>query len=92
MIWAARFLPPLWPPGGRWPEIRPSHGRSRLPAVTAAPATRMVVHWPKRIKAKGDIRSQFHHVIDIAPTILEAASLPEPTSVNGTASDSQSRA
>jgi hypothetical protein len=42
-----------------------------------------IVHWPKRIKAKGEIRSQFHHVIDVAPTILEAAGLPEPVSVNG---------
>jgi arylsulfatase A-like enzyme len=41
------------------------------------------VHWPNRIKAKGEIRSQFHHVIDVAPTILEAAGLPEPVSVNG---------
>ena len=42
-----------------------------------------IVHWPKGIKAKGELRSQFHHVIDIAPTILEAAGLPEPLSVNG---------
>ena len=44
----------------------------------------MVIHWPKGIKDKGGIRTQFSHVIDIAPTILEAATLPEPTSVNGT--------
>jgi len=44
----------------------------------------MVVHWPKGITAKGELRSQWHHVIDIAPTILEAAQLPEPKSVNGT--------
>jgi hypothetical protein len=44
----------------------------------------MVVHWPKKIKAKGDVRSQFGHVIDVAPTILEAAGLPEPKVVNGT--------
>ncbi|MGN6547633.1 MAG: arylsulfatase, partial [Aureliella sp.] len=42
-----------------------------------------VVRWPKGIKAKGEIRSQFHHVIDIAPTILEAARLPQPESVCG---------
>jgi arylsulfatase len=44
----------------------------------------MVVHWPSRIKAKGELRSQFHHVIDVAPTVLEAAGLPEPKAVNGT--------
>jgi len=43
----------------------------------------MVVHWPKRIKAKGEMRSQWHHVIDVAPTILAAAGLPEPRVVNG---------
>jgi arylsulfatase len=42
-----------------------------------------IVHWPKGIKAKGEVRSQFHHVIDIAPTILEAAGLPQPVSVEG---------
>ena len=41
-----------------------------------------VVHWPRGIKAKGEIRSQFHHVIDIAPTILEIAGLPAPAIVN----------
>jgi len=44
----------------------------------------MVIHWPRRIRAKGEIRSQFHHVIDIAPTVLESAGLPEPRRVNGT--------
>jgi arylsulfatase len=44
----------------------------------------MVIHWPNGIKDKGSLRSQFSHVVDIAPTILEAASLPEPKSVNGT--------
>jgi arylsulfatase len=44
----------------------------------------LIVHWPNGIKAKGELRSQWHHVIDIAPTILKAAGLPEPKSVNGT--------
>ena len=42
-----------------------------------------IVHWPNGINAKGEIRTQFHHVIDVAPTLLEAAGLPQPASVNG---------
>lgn len=44
----------------------------------------MVMFWPKGFKDKDQIRSQWHHVIDIAPTVLEAAHLPQPTEVNGT--------
>jgi arylsulfatase A-like enzyme len=42
-----------------------------------------IVHWPAGIKSSGEIRSQFSHVIDVAPTVLDAAGLPEPTFVNG---------
>ena len=44
-----------------------------------------IVHWPKGFKAKGELRTQFHHIIDIAPTLLEAAGLPQPDAVNGIA-------
>ncbi len=44
-----------------------------------------IVHWPRRIAAKGELRHQFCHVVDVAPTILEAAGLPEPIEVNGVA-------
>jgi len=44
----------------------------------------MAIRWPRGIKSKGELRTQFHHVIDVAPTILEAARLPEPKVVNGT--------
>jgi arylsulfatase A-like enzyme len=42
-----------------------------------------IVHWPSRIQDKGGLRSQFCHVIDVAPTVLELAGIPEPTTVNG---------
>jgi arylsulfatase A-like enzyme len=45
----------------------------------------MVIAWPNRIKDAGGIRHQFHHVIDIVPTILDAAGIPAPKMVNGIA-------
>jgi arylsulfatase A-like enzyme len=42
-----------------------------------------IVHWPNGIRAKGEVRAQFHHVIDVAPTVLDAAGIPEPTTVHG---------
>ncbi len=43
----------------------------------------MVMHWPKGFTSKGEIRSQWHHVNDVAPTILEATTLPAPKMING---------
>jgi arylsulfatase A-like enzyme len=43
----------------------------------------MIMHWPKGITAKGEVRSQFHHVIDVAATVLDAAGIPEPDFVDG---------
>lgn len=42
-----------------------------------------IVSWPNGIAARGETRSQFAHVIDVAPTVLEAAGIPEPSTVNG---------
>jgi arylsulfatase len=43
----------------------------------------LVVHWPKGIKGKGEVRSQYHHIADIAPTILEAADVSVPETYHG---------
>src|SRR5450432_45841 len=56
-------------------QIPSNYGGTRNPVI---------VSWPKHIKAINEVRTQWHHLIDIAPTVLEAAHLPEPTSVNGT--------
>jgi arylsulfatase A-like enzyme len=42
-----------------------------------------IVHWPKGFNAKGEVRPQFHHIIDVAATVLDAAGLPEPDFVHG---------
>jgi arylsulfatase A-like enzyme len=42
-----------------------------------------IVHWPRGVEARGEVRTQFHHVIDVAPTILAVAGLPEPAVVDG---------
>jgi arylsulfatase len=44
----------------------------------------MVISWPERMKKPGEVRSQWHHLVDIAPTVMEAAGLPFPNIVNGT--------
>lgn len=44
----------------------------------------VVIHWPKVIKAHSEVRPQYHSIIDIAPTVLDAAGLPQPKVVNGT--------
>ena len=56
----------------------------QMPSNYGGTRNGMIVSWPKRIKGQNEVRSQWHHVIDVAPTVLEAASLPEPKSVNGT--------
>jgi len=69
--WAVAFDTPY-----QWTkQVASDHGGTKVG---------MAIHWPERIKARGELRTQFHHVIDVAPTILEAAGLPEPKEVNGT--------
>ena len=71
------------PSAGPTPWMPRTSGRSRSPRTGVARATEAIVQWPNGIKAKGEIRNQFHHVIDIAATVLEAAGLAAPTFVNG---------
>jgi arylsulfatase len=68
--WAVAFDTPY-----KWTkQVASDHGGTKVG---------MAVHWPAGIQAEGELRTQFSHVIDIAPTILEAVRLPEPKIVNG---------
>ena len=79
---AGRTPIPTTPSAGRWPAPRRPPGAS-TPARAAAQNQGMVIRWPKGIKAKGEIRKQYTHLIDVVPTILEAVGIPEPKMVNG---------
>ena len=71
------------PGPSRW--TRPIAGVKQIASHLGGTRTGMVVTWPKRIKDAGGIRNQFHHVIDVMPTILDAIGIPQPTMVNGIA-------
>ena len=69
--------------GWAWATNTPFQWTKQVASHWGGTRNGTIVHWPNGIEEKGGLRSQFTHVIDIAPTILEAAGLPEPTMVNG---------
>ena len=69
--------------GWAWAMCTPFQWTKQVASHWGGTRNGTIVHWPKGIEEKGGLRSQFTHVIDVAPTILEAAGLPEPTMVNG---------
>jgi arylsulfatase A-like enzyme len=71
--------------GWAWAGNTPFQWTKQVASHFGGTRNGMVLHWPKGVRAKGEVRSQFHHVIDVAPTVLEAASIPHPTLVNGVA-------
>lgn len=69
--------------GWAWATNSPFQWTKQVASHFGGTRNGMVMHWPKGIRAKGEIRSQFHHVVDVAPTALEAAKIPQPETVNG---------
>jgi arylsulfatase len=69
--------------GWAWATNAPFQWTKQVASHWGGTRNGTIVHWPNGIEEKGGLRSQFTHVIDVAPTILEAAGLPEPTFVNG---------
>jgi arylsulfatase A-like enzyme len=76
---------PHVPVGWAWAMASPLQWTKQVASHLGGTRNPMVVHWPNGIKAKGELRTQFHHVIDIVPTILEAAHVSAPSVVNGIA-------
>lgn len=74
-----------YPVGWAWAGAAPFQWMKRVPSHFGGTRNGMVISWPSQIAAQGEIRTQFHHVIDIAPTILEVTGIQEPEAVNGTA-------
>ena len=69
--------------GWAWAGGTPFKGTKLLAAYFGGTRNPMVVSWPGHIKHDGKMRQQFHHVIDIAPTIYDILDIPEPKVVNG---------
>ena len=69
--------------GWAWAMCAPFQWTKQVASHWGGTRNGTIVHWPAGIHEAGGLRSQFTHVIDVAPTILEAAGLPEPTVVNG---------
>ena len=82
--WGSPNTFPHYAIGWAWGGDSPFQWTKQIASHFGGTRNGMVVHWPNGIKAKNEIRSQFTHVTDIAPTVLEAAGLPFPKSVNGT--------
>jgi arylsulfatase A-like enzyme len=69
--------------GWAWANNTPFQWTKQVASHWGGTRNGTIVHWPNGIEQPGGLRSQFTHVIDLAPTILEAAGIPEPTMVNG---------
>jgi arylsulfatase A-like enzyme len=76
---------PHVPVGWAWAMASPLQWTKQVASHFGGTRNPLVVHWPNGIKAKGELRTQFHHIIDIVPTILEAAHIAAPSVVNGIA-------
>ncbi|QGQ26535.1 arylsulfatase [Gimesia benthica] len=72
-----------FPVGWAWAGASPFQWMKRVPSHFGGTRNGLVISWPAKVKDAGTVRSQFHHVIDIAPTIYEAAGIPEPKTVAG---------
>jgi arylsulfatase len=82
--WGGPMTYPHFAIGWAWAGNTPFQWTKQVASHFGGTRNGMVMHWPKGIKASGGaVRSQFHHVVDVAPTVLEAAKIPQPKEVAG---------
>jgi arylsulfatase len=74
-----------YPLGWAWAMDSPFQWTKQVASHYGGTRNPLIISWPKRIKDRGGIRTQWHHTIDIVPTILECLGVAEPTMVNGVA-------
>jgi arylsulfatase A-like enzyme len=84
-VWGSAATTPHMSVAWSWAFDTPFKWTKQIASHFGGTRQGMAIAWPNRIKDAGGIRSQFHHVIDIVPTILEAAGIPAPVMLNGIA-------
>jgi len=81
--WGTELMSPHYSAAWAWASNTPFQLGKQVASHLGGTRDPMVVHWPERIKERGGLRSQFTHINDVGPTILEAARLPQPTHIDG---------
>jgi arylsulfatase len=84
-VWGEKRTHPHYSAAWAWAGNTPFQWGKQVASHLGAIRSPMVIAWPKRIKEKHGLRSQFLHVTDVAPTLLEVAGIPAPDQVNGAA-------
>lgn len=83
--WGSAMTYPHYAVGWAWAFDTPYKWTKQIPSFFGGTKQGMAISWPAKIKDKGGIRWQFHHVIDIVPTLLEVTGIPAPVTVDGIA-------
>ncbi len=81
--WGSAMTYPHYAVGWAWAFDTPYKWTKQIPSFFGGTKQGMAISWPAKIKDKGGIRWQFHHVIDIVPTLLEVTGIPAPVMVDG---------
>jgi arylsulfatase A-like enzyme len=81
--WGSDMMAPHYSAAWAWAGDAPFRWGKQVASHLGGTRDPMVVHWPRGFSERGGLRSQFTHVIDVGPTILEAVGLPQPTHIDG---------